>query len=574
MAATTFIEIAYQNIKTEIQRFLKDEHNKASVLYSPASPYGQILDVLENLHQLSLLYLKNSIKQYDLSDPNSNNERIIRNAALIAGHIPGRAISSTGNLKLVVKSGIDLQTELPGGRITMNNRNLLKNNTNSLFYSLNLGQDKVTYIINSNSQIFLPIIQGKFRTTTVTGSGNPNQTFQITAKLSEEVENFNVEVLVNGEYWTIYKTLYDLSPNEKACVVRAGFNGGVDIIFGNVSFGMMPTLGANIQITHLITNGQDGNIFRRTVNDWKFVDDILDGYGNPVDVTKVFDVLIFNDINFGANKESIQFTKNILPIVSNNFVLGLPQQYAYQIKKLGVFSHVNAYEDNSVVYIVATPNVTLFKNRNADYFNVSTNAFILDDYEKSKIDKYLRSNGNIQLTRKYRIDSPTLSYYIMNVFIIRYSDSNDDSVKAQIIDAVSNYFLNFNRIDRIPKSDIIKVISQINDIHSVDVQFVSKKNEDYHRNNIINTQNKVASATSSIVPSIAPIDPNYIPNLTLGLDPVLGDIIFDSNEYPIIRGGWYDRNGVFFSTSMDDMSLKSLNIIKRGVVDAKNRSNF
>jgi hypothetical protein len=574
MAATTFIEIAYQNIKTEIQRFLKDEHNKASVLYSPASPYGQILDVLENLHQLSLLYLKNSIKQYDLSDPNSNNERIIRNAALIAGHIPGRAISSTGNLKLVVKSGIDLQTELPGGRITMNNRNLLKNNTNSLFYSLNLGQDKVTYIINSNSQIFLPIIQGKFRTTTVTGSGNPNQTFQITAKLSEEVENFNVEVLVNGEYWTIYKTLYDLSPNEKACVVRTGFNGGVDIIFGNGSFGMMPTLGANIQITHLITNGQDGNIFRRTVNDWKFVDDILDGYGNPVDVTKVFDVLIFNDINFGANKESIQFTKNILPIVSNNFVLGLPQQYAYQIKKLGVFSHVNAYEDNSVVYIVATPNVTLFKNRNADYFNVSTNAFILDDYEKSKIDKYLRSNGNIQLTRKYRIDSPTLSYYIMNVFIIRYSDSNDDSVKAQIIDAVSNYFLNFNRIDRIPKSDIIKVISQINDIHSVDVQFVSKKNEDYHRNNIINTQNKVASATSSIVPSIAPIDPNYIPNLTLGLDPVLGDIIFDSNEYPIIRGGWYDRNGVFFSTSMDDMSLKSLNIIKRGVVDAKNRSNF
>jgi hypothetical protein len=36
------------------------------------------------------------------------------------------------------------------------------------------------------------------------------------------------------------------------------------------------------------------------------------------------------------------FTKNILPIASNNFVLGLPQQYAYEIKKLGVFSHVNA----------------------------------------------------------------------------------------------------------------------------------------------------------------------------------------------------------------------------------------
>jgi hypothetical protein len=569
-----FVEITFANIKNEIERFLRDEHNKAGVLYSPASPYGQILNVLENLHQLSILYLKNSIKQFDLSDPNSNSEKIIRNVAIFAGHIPGRSISATGNLKLVVKSGIDLQTELPGGRITMFNRNLLRNNNNGLFYSLNLGQDKVTYLIDVNSQIYLPIIQGKFKTTNFTGSGQPNQTLQVNSGLNEEVENFNVQVLVNGEYWSLKKSIYDMIPDEKACVTRTGFNGGLDVIFGNGSFGMMPPLSSTIEVIHLISNGQDGNIFRRTVNDWKFVDDILDGYGNTVDVTKIFDVLIFNDINFGANKESISFTKNILPIVSNNFVLGLPQQYAYEIKKLGVFSHVNAYEDNSIIYIVATPNIRLFKNRNADYFSVSTNAFILDDYEKSKIDKYLRSNGNIQLTRKYRIDSPDLSYYIMNVFVIRYSDSNDDSVKAQIIDVISDYFLNFNRIDRIPKSDLIKVLSNINDIHSVDIQFISKKNEDYHRNEITRVANKVATAESVINPTLVPVDPNYVPNLTLGLDPVLGDIIFEPNEVPIIRGGWYDRNGVYFSNSMNDMSLKSLNIIKKGVVDAKNRNNF
>ena len=71
-----FVEISFTNIKNEIERFLKSEHNKAGVLYSPASPYGQILNVLENLHQLSLLYLKNAIKGFDLSDPNSNNEKI------------------------------------------------------------------------------------------------------------------------------------------------------------------------------------------------------------------------------------------------------------------------------------------------------------------------------------------------------------------------------------------------------------------------------------------------------------------------------------------------------------------
>lgn len=568
-----FVEISFANIKAEIERFLRTEYNKASVLYSPASPYGQILKVLQNLHQLSFLYLKNTIKQFDLSQPNSENERIIRNAAIFAGHIPGRAVSATGTLKLVVKSGIDLQSELPGGRITIPNRIRLRNNSNGLDYSVNLGKDSTTYIVNTNSQIFIPIIQGKFRTTTVTGTGNLNQTFGINVDTVERVENFNVEVLVNGEFWEIKKSIYDMIPNEKAVVVRTGFNGGLDVVFGNGNFGMMPPLDSRIEITHLITNGIDGNIFRRTVNDWNFVDDVLDGFGNPVDVSSIFDVLIFNDINFGSNQESTRFTRNILPISSNNFVLGTPQQYAYEIKKLGVFSHVNAYEDNSIVYIMATPNVQLFKNRNADYFNVSTNAFTLDKYERSKIDRYLKSNGNIQLTRKYKIDSPKLSYYILNVFVIRYSDSNDDSVKAQIIDKVSEYFLNFNRTDRIPKSDLIRELSNINDIHSVDIQFISKKNEDYHKANKLRVEEKVRLSESTITPSLVKVDPTYQPNLTLGLDPVLGDIIFEPNEYPIIRGGWYDRNGVFFSNSLDTSGLKSINIIKKGVVDAKNRNN-
>jgi hypothetical protein len=569
-----FVEISFANIKSEIERFLRIEHNKSSLLYSPASPYGQILNVLQELHQLSLFYLKKSVTQFDLSDPNSANPRIIRNAAIFAGHIPGRAVSATGTLKLVVKSGIDLQSELPGGRVTFSNRNSLRNKTNSLDYSLNLGQDSVTYVVNPNSQIFLPIIQGKFRTTTFTGNGNLNQTFQVNASQREKVENFNVSVLVNGEVWEVKKSLYDMIPGEKACVARTGFNGGLDIIFGNNNFGMEPPLSSTIQITYLISSGIDGNIFRRTVNDWNFVDDILDGFGNPIEISSIFDVLIFNDINFGSNEESVSFTRNILPISSNNFVLGLPQQYAYEIKKLGVFSHVNAYESNSIVHIVATPNIKLFKNRNADYFNVSIEAFTLDKYEKSKIEKYLKSNGNIQLTKKYRIDSPKLSYYILNVFVIRYSDSNDDSVKAQIIDKVSEYFLNFNRIDRIPKSDLIKELSMINDIHSVDIQFISRKNEDYHRTNKQRVEEKVRLSESSITPSLVEVDPNYQPNLSLGLDPVLGDIIFEPEEIPIIRGGWYDRNGIFFSNSLDTSALKSINIIKKGVVDSKNRNNF
>jgi len=584
-----FIEISFSNIKAEVERFLRIEHNKSSFLYSPASPYGQILSILENLHQLSFLYLKNSIKQFDLSEPNSLNELIIKNAAIFAGHIPGRNISATGNLKLTVKPGIDLEKELKGGRISFNNKNGLKNKTNSLDYSLNLGQDKIIYTVNKNTQIFLPIIQGRFKTTTFTGTGNANQTFQVSLTGRQDIENFNYEILVNGTYWTTKKHLYDLKPNEEACVVRTGFNGGIDIIFGNGGFGGIPIIGSNISVTYLVSDGADGNIFRRTFNDWKFLDDAIDGFGSTVDAAKIFDVAIFNDINFGANKESVTFTKNILPIVSNNFVLGLPQQYAYEIKKLGVFSHVNAYEDLGIVYIVATPNIRLFKNQNADYFSVNTKAFELDRYEKSKIDKYLRTNGNIQISKKYRIDSPKLSYYIMNIFIIRYSDSTDDSIQSQVVDVVSEYFLNFSRIDRIPKSDLVKIISNINDVHSVDVQFICKKNEEYHKEEIKRQEDKrlnetkfdvnISANKNKDIPiensgiEVVKTNPDYKPNATLGLDPVLGDIIFDPQEIPIIRGGWYDRNGIYFSDEMDSTGLKSINIIKKGVVDSKLRNN-
>lgn len=563
-----FVGIRFAKIKSEIETFLTSEYNKASILYSDASPYGQILTVLENLHQLSFLYLKNTIMQLDLSEPNSQNERVIRNAAILAGHIPGRAISATGTLRFTIKPSVDLEKEIPGSRVTFNNKLLIKNKTNGLEYSLNIGTDKVTHKITQNYQFFIPIIQGAWKTYSQTGVGLPLQTFQINEAGRKDIENFNIEVSVNGEMWVIKRHMWDMIPDEKSVVVRTGFDANLSVIFGNGSFGMMPPLGSLIEIRYLATDGSNGNIFRRTQNDWTFVYDVTDGNGMVIDVTKLFDIGIYTDISFGADKEDLQFTKAILPIVTNNAVLALPQHYTYEIKKLGVFSHVNAYENSGTIFISATPNINLFKNQSSNYFTIDKGAFVLDSYEKSKIDKYLRSGGTIQLTKKYKIVNPILSYYAINVFVIPYSDATDESVTSQILDAISNYFLNLTRVDRIPKLDIIKVLSQINDIHSVDIQFVCKKNEDYHKENLQNLQNQLNKfATTTTVNS--PV--NYTPTTVLGLDPTMGDILFEANELPMIRGDWYDRNSLYYSDDIDSNGLKAVNIIKKGIVDVKNK---
>lgn len=565
-----FSEITFSKVKAEIQAYLQSTYNKAGVLFTPASPYGQILSVIENLFQLSVLYLKNVIKNVSLLDKTSINERMIKNSAILAGHLPTRAISATGTLKLSLNSTTVIQNDISGGKITLYNKQTLKNKTNGLYYSVNLGVDKQLYNINNSSTVYVQIIQGRWSKTTFTGDGTISQSFTITLRGNQEVENFNYEVLVNGTIWETKTAITDLLPNENSCVVRSGIDGGIDILFGNSDFGGIPPLSSTIDVYYIASDGQNGNIFRRTPNDWIFVDSATDGLGNSIDLTKYFNVDIYTDINFGANAEDILFTKSIVPVSSNNFVVGTVQQFAYQVKKLGVFSHVNAYLKNGVVYIIAVPNINLFKNSNSSYFNISLSAFMLDNYEKSKIIKYLQSGGNILLSQKLVIDTPVLSLYVINVFVITYSDVVMDNVNSQIIEALSTYFLSLSSNaainGRIPVSSIISILSAINDINSVNISFVSKKNEDYHSAAMIADQNRRNQYADPTLLSISRPSLMYNPNTTLGLDQSLGDILFEPNEVPVIRGGWYDRNSNYYSDDINSNVLKTVNIVNIGTV--------
>jgi len=592
--ATTFTAISFTRAKQEVERYLREQHNKSGVLFSPASPYGQILSVIENLHSLSMLYLKNTIDQFDIGSSTSGdviNERVIKNSAILAGHIPSRAISSTGTIRLISKTSVNIEDEIANGQIVLPNRFTIKNKTNSLYYSFNLGRDQIVQKVNPSQSILIPIIQGKWESKTFTSDGTISQTINVLELSEKDIENFNVEVSVNGNVWVNKSHIYDLLPDEEAVVVRTGFNGGVDVVFGNGNFGKIPQIAQPIVVRYLTTDGSLGSIFRRTANDWTFIDDIIDANGGVVDIDKVFDVDIYTDINFGADAENARFTRSLLPISSNNFVLALPQQYAYHIKRLGVFTHVNAEEKQGTIFIYLTPNIKLFKRQEEDYFSIPirtqtssggvvtySSAFDLDNYEKNKIIEYLRSGGNIQLTRKFIIKSPILSFYSMNVYVMRYSDATQDSVNSQILTAISDYFLDLKRIDRIPKLDIIRLLSNIRDIHSVDIQFVCKKNEEYHRDGALgleysNLNFNSSSNTNISFPSSSSL---YDPSKVIGLDPVLGDIIFEASELPILRGGWYDRNGVYYSDESpsqgEGTSLKSVNIITKGVIDSKNRT--
>ena len=113
----------------------------------------------------------------------------------------------------------------------------------------------------------------------------------------------------------------------------------------------------------------------------------------------------------------------------------------------------------------------------------------------------------------------------------------------------------------------------------MDINFVSKKNEDYH----IANQAKIANMRSSFSGSFqaakfslseAQNSIGYTASQIIGIDSVLGDILFDPNEIPVIKGGFYDRNHTFYSDDINNSGLKSVNVLYQGTVDASQRPSI
>ena len=597
MATNTFfnfIEIKYTELTNQINTWLQGLYGKSGVNLGPASPFGQILEIQKELFQHNIIYLKNAANQINISE--STNEKVIKNIAIIAGLNVSRAISATGTLKMKIKPGINIQDEIKDSTIIINDNSVIKNKTNNLNYSIKLGADKVSYNITPDSQFFLKIVQGKFETQKFTGNDMRNQSIRVNVPSSASIENFNYTVKYNGIVLGTKEHLWDMLIGEMSCYTKTGFNGGLDIWFGNENFGFIPSSGSIIEVTYLLSNGTNGNIMNPIINDWKMIDDITDSRGNTIKIDKLFDVSVETPINFSSDPETSDSIKATIPYVSRNFVLATPDQFIFHLRRLNMFSKVNAFntlEDNdfsisdtavedsvkklkssvnsnesvanvnvkldnfmntytkykttlndNVIYLYLIPDIKKYFIDNINYFNIPLDSFYLSSDEETKIISYLRQIGTMSLTTNVKIVQPNITKYVTHIYVRRKSDALEENIKNEIITQISNYLLTNDRFDRLPRIDFTAIVKGIDGVDSASVNFVSKATEDYFRNNSGSTMNQ---------------------KTLIGLDPVYGDIVIGKNEHAIIRGGFRDRNGVWYNENPTDVGLNSINIFFNGV---------
>ncbi len=612
-------EITFKKLYAQIEYFLKKKYNIANSIYTTASPKGQILSVLAQLFQLNTLNVQNVQKSFDLNDPLNNNNKTIKALAKIGQYNPARASSAYGSIKLKLKTGIDVNEEIKGGKIVFKNRDKIKNLKNNLDYVLDFNSDELTYSLNNEIPIVLNIVQGTQESQTFTGTGEINQSYIVNAK-NKEIDNYRFNLYVNSELQKCKKHKFDLLPNEKSYVAYTSFSGGIDILFGNGNEGMIPPIGSIIEFEYILTDGINGNFISSGINEFDFIDMPKTYYGDDIDVAEFFNIDINTSINFGSLGDTVQNLKSILPYTSSNFVLAGKDQYYFFLKRLGIFSTIdiftnkkNNYDLIDKIYRLAKQNIDLLNNnnninnsiriliqdnlneikllrkmiltesgdniinlflipdiriyfgkdKNTNYFNIDTALFLLDDDEKTRILNYLNTEGIQIITNEVKIIDPIITRYVINITARLYDNAIEDNIYNNISNNVSDYFIEETRRDRIPPSDLIRILDGINGIDSVDVTFISERNENYHKEFLIKSErfyienNRIPESTE-IIMSDGLV---YNPNNSIGLDPLLNDILINNNELPMIRGGQTDRYNNYYNTVPNKTKYSSINIL-------------
>lgn len=575
-----FLEVKFQELTTNLNKWIKDLYSKSDNNLSVASPYGQILQAITKIYSSSILYLKNVTSRFDINNPNNQDVYMIRSLARIGGYSPSLNLSSTGTISFLLRSGVDI-TDIGNGQIIISDGLLMTNNTNGLNYFADLGVDYSTYNIEKGKKIYIPIVQGKKETQQFTGSGQSLQSLSIVLSNLQTCEQYRTSVKVNGELWTQVASLNDMLPNQKSWYSMTGIDSGLDIYFGTSNFGAIPPIGSLIEVTYIVSDGSLGNLPSLLPDDFSFVDDVYDGFGATVDMTQNFLTYIESEISFGTDAETSKFTKAILPYVSRNFVLARPEQYIFMLARLGEFSQIDAFttekggefdnqlsNDDSVIYLFLIPNISLFLTGGNSYFDLDIKSFYLDSIKKTKVETWLRKQGIMCIGTSVKILDPIVSKYVVNVSIRIFDDAIEDNVRTSILNRLSDFFGNIERRGIIDKSAIIKIIEEIDGVDSVMVGFISEANEKYH-GEFVKYKNSIIKDNPNQNPDKI-VMKGYDPNKVIGLDATLGDIVYTKDELPIIRGGWSNRYDTEkYQETPQKNGLSSVNISIVGVSSKK-----
>ena len=604
--------IRLSEIYQDAINYISTSYGNINQYFTMASPMGQLLQVMLNYGRMILYYIEDSITELNINT--ASRPSSIRGLASLTGHNPSRAMAARGALAFNIKSQ---KPEVYGSIVTIPNYTTLTNNSNGLTYTVILPGEEARIDLSAiSNKLEVNILQGIIEYQQATGTGTPLQSFNFSTKKGGSIDNYFVNVYVNGNRWPAVDSILDMTYDQEICMVRTGQSGGLDLFFGNGYNGKVPELGSTILIEYLVCDGDAGNLNTMEANasnQWKFISRGYSLNNEEIDLNKILNVTVSNSVLFGTLDEPLYLTRLLAPHMSRSFVLANADNYIYFLRKLNMFTVIDAipgfatfndqyaldkYEqatfkreevrkqyldllstygaDSKVAiakrteYYNASNQVNIFKKQLDDqkkddntvylflipdvkkripggtYFSAPVDLFKLSDDQKLAVLDLIEESGQRVITVDNAILEILYPRFVVNMSLILWEGYEYDNVREDIMNVLSDYFLSFIRRDRIPVSDIVRIIENVDGVDSVNVWFdADKDNID-----IYTTHHGIDDYGDIILE-------RYVKDAWNNNVPV-------KDVFPIVRGGWESYNGVYYEDTTAKNKLSNVNIQVRG----------
>lgn len=551
--------------------FLHNKYNQVANVFTAASPFGQLLTVIANMAELIFTYISHTAEELNIKT--AQNIETIYGLAQMTGHNAYRGGSAYGTMGIKLNTSTNL---IEGNYVVINNFTKFTIAETGCSYFINLPTDYIRLKVADNAFVNVNYIQGTAESQTFTSDGTPLQSFNPIVK--KMTDNDNVAVTVNGKEWTRVESLYDMPAdddyeNAECFIVKSSVNVGLTVFFGNGEFGKIPPAGSLIEITYITTDGAAGNASSTSLT-YNFTDTGVDENGNEINLNDVLNIETIMPPMLGSDYEDPEFTKLVAPKTSKSFVLATPENYVSYLSKYNQYSFIYAYNtkddanvyDDNVVYLKIIPNIKKKLSNSQDIFELPTKEFLLSDNEKQSIINALDNSGRMLVNAEVEIIDPTIKKYVINIIIRYFENIDKNSIRTNIRSKLNSYFLNINRNDIIPLSDIISIVEGIDGVDTCDVFFVSQENETAINTGYYYTTEKVWKNLEYVETQKKNIigikeDPR------IGFDD-FGNIKINDYEIFIPKGGWTDRDGNYYTETPEDGKLGPLNIFFIDKVDS------
>ena len=503
-------------------------------LLSKANIFNLTSDITQDLSMMVLLHVEDSLVENNIII--AEKELSVRGLATLGGHEAIRPMSSKGTIKIYMLPTAFMKSPL----ITFQDL-VMKCENNGMSY-MALSEN---IVLTSSSPTYIDVIEGRWVESEIIATGEKLEIIHFDDV--NAIDHYQISISVNSETFTRFDSLYDMKSTSKGFILKNGIGNQVDIVFGDGIHGLKLNEGDVINVKHLITSGELGNIGNFEEAKFTVTSGAYDINGNAINLND--DMLMTPERGFvlGSNGENIELTRLVAGYNSRAMVFTRPENLKAFLSRLSIISYVDVWTDldNSIYQVLMLPNIQSSIYEYRDYLTLVN--LSLNDNQKSSIIEYINTSGSQQTSTELLLVDPVFNKYATFVYVSgNIIDKN--SFKVKVENALSKVFLDetfiaFDSDGLITQNELIESVMAIGDVIQCNVDVFSEINEIARINGEYIEKTKTSNgSTNSIVDKLVILPPNVNPNL--GFDE-LGGINTKQKNIPILRGGFlkYDIDG-------------------------------